>query len=163
MKIQLREHDPIWAEQSGALKAALMDALGARALGLEHVGSTSVPGLCAKPVLDLLLIVEDSAEEGAYVTDVEACGYTLRHREPEWFEHRMFKRSDPDVNLHVFSAGCAEVERMTAFRDLLRRDEAARSYYASEKRRLAELDWQPTENIDLAYWTRLIEYTGLKG
>ena len=70
---------------------------------IEHVGSTSVPGLPAKPIIDILLVVADSAKETEYVTALEGAGYKLRVREPGWYEHRMFKRPENDVNLHVFS------------------------------------------------------------
>lgn len=80
-------------------------ALGERALQIEHVGSTAVPGLAAKPIIDINLVVADTRDEDAYVPDLEAAGYVLRVREPEWFEHRMFRGGDPRVNLHVYSTG----------------------------------------------------------
>ena len=95
-------------------------ALGERVLGLEHAGSTSVPDLAAKPIIDIVLTVADSADEDAYVPPLEAAGYALTIREPEWHEHRALKGTGPTVNLHVFSAGCPEIERMLAFRDRLR-------------------------------------------
>src|SRR5690606_29898587 len=93
----------------------IRSALGDRALRVEHVGSTSVPGLCAKPVIDILLVVPDSSDEASYVPALEAAGYKLRIREPEWFEHRLFKGPDTDINLHVFSEGASEIERMLCF------------------------------------------------
>lgn len=81
-------------------------ALGGRALLVEHAGSTSVPGLAAKPVVDIVLAVPDSADEPACVPPLDAAGYVLRIREPEWYGHRVFKGPDTNVNLHVFSAGC---------------------------------------------------------
>ena len=87
---------------------------------LEHAGSTSVPGLAAKPRIDIMLAVPDSADEPSYVPALEAAGYVLRIREPDWYEHRVFKGPDTDVNLHVFSAGCPEIARMLLFRDWLR-------------------------------------------
>jgi GrpB-like predicted nucleotidyltransferase (UPF0157 family) len=86
--------------------------------------------------------VPDSADEPAYVPDLEAGGYALRIREPEWFEHRVFKGPDTNVNLHVFSAGCEEVDRMVLFRDHLRSNEADRKLYANGKRELAARDWK---------------------
>lgn len=68
---------------------------------MEHVGSTSVPGLYTKQIIDMLLVVADSTDETAYVLDLEAVGNTLRVREPEWFEHRLFKGPDIGINLHV--------------------------------------------------------------
>ena len=81
---------------------------------LEHTGSTSVPGLAAKPIIDMTLAVPDSADEDAYLPELEAAGYVLRIREPDWFEHRVFKGPDTNVNLHVFSDDCPEIDRMLA-------------------------------------------------
>jgi GrpB-like predicted nucleotidyltransferase (UPF0157 family) len=117
-------------------------ALGKRAVRIEHVGSTSVPGLVAKPIIDIVLEVRDSADEAAYVGDLEASGYVLRIREPDWFEHRLFKTAGQDVNLHVFSAGCSGTERMVGFRDWLRANAADRELYVRAKRELAALDWR---------------------
>jgi GrpB-like predicted nucleotidyltransferase (UPF0157 family) len=101
-----------------------------------------VPGLPAKPIIDVALEVPDSADEPAYVPEMEAAGYVLRIREPDWFEHRVFKGPDTNVNLHVFSAGCEEVDRMVLFRDRLRGNAAERELYASAKRELAARDWK---------------------
>lgn len=120
-------------------------ALGDQALRIEHAGSTAVPGLAAKPIIDIVLIVADSADESAYVPLLEAAGYRLRIREPHWFEHRMFKRLEPEVNLHVFSAGCPEVDRMLAFRDWLRTNPADRELYQSAKTALAQRDWNEVQ------------------
>ncbi len=117
-------------------------ALGEKVVRLEHAGSTSVPTLPAKPIIDIVLEVQDSADEPAYVPDLEAAGYVLRIREPEWFEHRLFKGPDTNINLHVFSAGCEETDRMVLFRDWLRGYDADRELYASAKRELAARDWK---------------------
>lgn len=99
---------------------------GERALRVEHVSSTSVPGLAAKPIVDVVLIVRDSTDEDACVPELVAGGYALRIREPDWNEHRLFKGPDTDINLHVFSEGCPEVEHMLALQDRLRADAADR-------------------------------------
>jgi len=117
-------------------------ALGNRVLQLEHAGSTSVPGLAAKPILDIVLAVADSADEPAYVPALELAGYWLKIREPNWFEHRMLKGPDTDVNLHVFSSGCAEIDRMLAFRDWLRDNAADRELYLRAKLTLAQREWE---------------------
>ncbi|WP_010530617.1 GrpB family protein [Lentibacillus jeotgali] len=101
-------------------------------------GSTSVPGLCTKPIIDILLVVTDAADETTYVSDLEEAGYTLRIREPEWLEHRMFKGPDTDINSHVFSKGVFEVQRMLGFRDWLRANASDQDQYASVKRRLSQ-------------------------
>jgi len=110
------------------------------------VGSTSVPGLPAKPIVDIVLAVSDSAKEAEYVPPLEGAGYKLHIREPGWYEHRMFKRPETDVNLHVFSAGSPEIDRMLAFRDWLRIDAGDRELYARSKRVLAQQDWKYTQN-----------------
>lgn len=139
--IRLCPYDPRWPEQFRQEAEKIRAALGDRALAVEHVGSTSVPGLCAKPILDILLLTADAGREADYVPALTAAGYALRIREPDWFQHRMLRGTDPAVNLHVFSAGCPEAARMLAFRDWLRTCRADRDRYAAEKRRLAERQW----------------------
>jgi GrpB-like predicted nucleotidyltransferase (UPF0157 family) len=116
--------------------------LGARVLMLEHVGSTSVPGLAAKPIIDMILAVADSADEAAYVPSMESVGYVLRIREPEWHQHRLFKGPDTDINLHVYSFGCPEIDRMLLFRDWLRTNDVDRELYERTKRELAKQTWK---------------------
>jgi GrpB-like predicted nucleotidyltransferase (UPF0157 family) len=140
--VVLADPDPEWPVQFERERARIAAALGDAALQIEHIGSTSVPGLLAKPIIDIALVVPDSADEPAYVPALEAAGYRLRIRSPEWEEHRMFKGPDTDVNLHVFSPGSREVERMVGFRDRLRADAADRERYAAEKRRLAAREWE---------------------
>jgi GrpB-like predicted nucleotidyltransferase (UPF0157 family) len=89
-----------------------------------------------------VLEVPDSSDEPTYVPDLEGAGYVLRIREPDWFEHRLFKGPDTEVNLHVFSGGCVETDRMVVFRDWLRRNVADRDLYARAKRELALRDWK---------------------
>ena len=140
--INILEYDSIWPDLFEREANRICSVLGERVLLLEHVGSTSVPGLCAKPIIDILLVVADSSHETSYVSDLETAGYTLRIREPEWFEHRMFKGPDTDINLHIFSVGASEVNRMLKFRDLLRANKSDRDKYASVKLSLAEREWR---------------------
>ena len=121
-------------------------ALGERALQIEHTGSTSVPGLAAKPTIDILLVVTNSADEDAYLTPLEGAGYVLRIREPNWHEHRMFKGPDTDINLHVFSSGCPEIDRILLFRDRLRSNAADRDLYARTKLALAQKEWNSVDD-----------------
>jgi GrpB-like predicted nucleotidyltransferase (UPF0157 family) len=140
--IEIRDYDPAWPRRYEREAARVTGALGERVRRLEHVGSTSVPGLPAKPVIDIVLEVPDCADEAAYVPDLEAAGYALRIREPDWFEHRLLRGPDDGVNLHVFSAGCPETDRMVAFRDHLRANPADRDLYARTKRDLAAREWK---------------------
>ena len=89
--ITIVEYDPSWPDLFEREANRIRSVLGTKALQIEHVGSTSVPGLCAKPIIDMLLVVTNSADEPSYVPVLESSGYTLRIREPEWFEHRLFK------------------------------------------------------------------------
>src|SRR5215208_3549924 len=131
--VQLVAYDPAWPQLFAREAERVRTALGNRVLLLEHVGSTSVPGLTAKPWIDLVLVVADSPD----VPALEAAGYEWRIREPDWYEHRMLRRSDPGVHLHVFSPDCSEVERMLLFRDRLRGNEPDRRLYERVKRELA--------------------------
>lgn len=90
----------------------------------------------------MILVVENSADESSYVPELEAAGYTLRIRESEWFEHRLFKGPDTDINLHVFSVGTSEIDRMLRFRDWLRSNKTDRDKYAQVKRNLAKKKWR---------------------
>ena len=139
--IVLVEYDPKWALRFEREAHRIRAALGTRALLVEHAGSTAVPGLVAKPIIDIVLAVPDSSNEDDYVPALEAEGYLLRIREPDWYEHRVLKKTDPSINLHVFSADCPEIDRMLAFRNHLRRSEADRQLYERTKRDLAAREW----------------------
>jgi len=139
--IVLVDYDDAWPVRFEREARRIRTALGTRALLLEHAGSTSVPGLAAKPIIDIVLAVPDSSNEDDYVPALEAEGYTLRIREPDWYEHRTLKKVDPSVHLHVFSADCPEIDRMLAFRDHLRADATDRELYERTKRDLAAREW----------------------
>jgi GrpB-like predicted nucleotidyltransferase (UPF0157 family) len=144
--ITLVAYDPAWPRFFAREATRIRAALGDRALLLEHVGSTSVPGLAAKPKIDLLLVVANTADEPAYVPALEAAGYVLHIREPDWYEHRLFKGPDTEINLHIFSLGCEEIERMLRFRDWLRTNPADRELYERTKRELARQEWKYVQN-----------------
>jgi GrpB-like predicted nucleotidyltransferase (UPF0157 family) len=144
--VVLAEYDPDWPRLFDRESKRIRAILGDRILRLEHVGSTSVPGLAAKPIIDMLLVLENSADEAAYVPDMEAAGYVLLIREPEWFEHRVFKGPETNINLHVLPAGCPEIDRMIAFRDLLRTNSEDRDLYEKAKRDLAAREWKYVQN-----------------
>jgi len=144
--IIIAEYDPEWPRLYEREAERIRAALGEQVVLLEHAGSTSVPGLAAKPRIDILLVVPNSADEPSYVPPLEAAGYVLRIREPEWYEHRVFKGPDTDVNLHVFTVGCPEIARMLLFRDWLRSNTADREHYERVKRELAQKQWKYTQN-----------------
>jgi len=139
--IVIVDYDLLWPEKFQRHAAAISQALGQRALRVEHVGSTSVPGLAAKPVIDMDVLVEDSSNEAAYLPALLAAGYVLRVREPDWHEHRMFRTPELDVHIHVFSNGCVEFARHLAFRNRLRSHAEDRLRYEALKRKLAKEDW----------------------
>jgi GrpB-like predicted nucleotidyltransferase (UPF0157 family) len=145
-RITLAEYDPDWPRRFEREAARIRTALGAVALRIEHIGSTSVPGLIAKPLIDILLVVADPADEQAYVPALEAAGYILRIREPEWYEHRMFKGPADDVNLHTYPLGSPEIDRYLVLRDRLRSNDSDRELYAQAKRDLATKDWKYVQN-----------------
>ncbi|MFD3684471.1 GrpB family protein [Nocardiopsis sp. NPDC058631] len=140
-RVHISEYDAKWPYLFKRESAKVRAALGDRVLLFEHVGSTAVPDMAAKPCVDLLLVVADPADESAYLSDLEAAGYSLVIREPDWYEHRVLKGPDINLNLHVFGEGCAEVERMRLFRDHLIADADARERYTAVKRELAERTW----------------------
>jgi GrpB-like predicted nucleotidyltransferase (UPF0157 family) len=130
--------DPTWPEQYARFAAVITGALGDRLVTIEHVGSTSVPELPAKPVIDIDLSVPDAADEPAYVPPLERNGFTLVAREPWLDEHRLLRGPDQACNVHVFAPGSAEPERHRIFRDWLRAHPDDRSLYAEIKLRAAE-------------------------
>ena len=146
--ITLAEYDPEWPRLFGREEARIRSILGDRVVRLEHTGSTSVPGLAAKPIIDITMTVADVLDEPAYATDLETAGYRLiiREREPDWYDHRVFKGPDTNVNLHVFSAGCREVDRMVGFRDWLRTHDDDRKLYEDTKRDLVRREWRFVQN-----------------
>ncbi|HKF85347.1 MAG TPA: GrpB family protein [Candidatus Limnocylindrales bacterium] len=139
--IRLVAYDDAWPASYEREAARIRSILRERVVQLEHVGSTSVPGLSAKPQIDILLVVPDTANEDAYVPDMVAAGYRLTIREPDWYEHRLFKGPDTNINLHTFSPGAAEIDRMLAFRDRLRTHPEERAQYEATKRELAARTW----------------------
>ena len=115
INIVVVDYDPEWPRRFDVERTKILQALGARALAVEHVGSTSVPRLAAKPIVDVNVTVADSSDEQSYLPDLVAAGYELRVREPEWYEHRMLRTSTGDVHVHVFSVGSPEIVRIRVF------------------------------------------------
>ena len=142
------EYDEAWPGLFAREEARIRGILGDRVIRLEHTGSTSVPGLAAKPVIDITMTVADVLDEPAWVPDLEAAGYRLviREHEPEWYDHRVLKGPDTNINLHVFSDGCRELERMVGFRDWLRTHADDRELYEATKRDLIKREWKFVQN-----------------
>jgi GrpB-like predicted nucleotidyltransferase (UPF0157 family) len=140
-KITIVDYDTDWPKKFERHATIIAGALGGAALRVEHIGSTAVPQLAAKPVIDILVVVADSADESAYLPQLEAAGYLLRVREPDWNEHRMFRTPEKDVHVHIYSDGCPEIERNLTFRDRLRRNVDDRRRYEKTKRELAANEW----------------------
>ncbi|HJP75716.1 MAG TPA: GrpB family protein [Pseudonocardiaceae bacterium] len=144
--IVLADYDPNWPKLYDREERRIRAILGDRVVRIDHIGSTSVPGLAAKPIIDIAMAVPDSADEPAYVPDLEAEGYVLRIREPDWHEHRLFKGPDTNINLHVFSPDSVEIERHLRFRDRLRTHPDDRDLYLRTKRELAARRWKYTQH-----------------
>lgn len=155
-RIEICKYDPDWFAEFQQHAERIARALGDAALQVEHIGSTSVPGLGAKPIIDILLVVDNSSNEAAYLPHLESAGYVLRVREPEWHEHRMLRTPEKDVHLHVFSAGSPEIDRYLIFRNHLREHCGGRALYEETKRRLASQDW-PVMNAYAEAKTEVIQ------
>lgn len=135
--IEVVPYDEGWPARYGAVEEQVRGALGERVLALDHVGSTAVPGLAAKPVIDVDLTVADGRDEAAYLPDLEAAGFTLRIREPAFDEHRLLVDGPLGVHLHVWSPGTPEPQRHLMFRDWLRAHPDDRATYAAHKTGIA--------------------------
>lgn len=144
--IHIHEYDPEWPRRFEREAMHLKALLGDHVLLIEHVGSTSVPELAAKPLIDIVLAIADSADELTYIPTLEVAGYVLRIREPDWHEHRMFKGPHTDINLHVFSLDCPEIDRMLLFRNWLRKNASDRQLYERTKRELAPQNWKDVQD-----------------
>jgi GrpB-like predicted nucleotidyltransferase (UPF0157 family) len=136
--VEIAEYDDAWRLDYARLAALIVAALPADVLvRLDHVGSTAVPGLPAKPIIDIDLTVADSAREDSYVPALEHAGFEHVIREPWWHEHRVLKHHSPKAHLHVFSPGSPEVVRHRMFRDWLVEHPADMAAYAEAKRTAA--------------------------
>jgi GrpB-like predicted nucleotidyltransferase (UPF0157 family) len=135
--IVIEDYDPAWVDRFAAASALLNEVLGGLIVTIEHVGSTAVPGLAAKPIIDIDLLIQDTSEESRYIPALERLGYRLVLREPWWHGHRMLVSPAEDVNLHVWPQLAPEPIRHRLFRDWLRSHPEDRDLYATAKRRLA--------------------------
>jgi GrpB-like predicted nucleotidyltransferase (UPF0157 family) len=132
-------YDDGWPRRFAAHRDRIVAALRGRARVVEHIGSTSVPGLAAKDVVDVLVGVDDPDDECAYLPDLVAAGYELRVREPG---HRALRETTgPRVNLHCYTPDDDEVAKYRLLRDHLRTHPDARRDYEATKRALAGREW----------------------
>src|SRR5690606_24226270 len=126
-------HDPAWALLAGAERVALFDVLGDILLDVHHIGSTAIPGIHAKPIVDLMPVVRNLAALDARCDAIERLGYRW------WGElglpgRRYCSKNDPVtgkrvVQLHSYAEGSSDIARHLAFRDFLLRDpEVAAGY-----------------------------------
>lgn len=141
-KIAIVEYNAAWPQRFLDIKAKIIAALGSVAVAVSHAGSTSVPGLPAKDIIDVDLVVKDIKDEASYVAPLERSGFTFMLREPGWHEHRYFvdegdRPGTYPINLHVFGPGCSEVERHRVFRDWLSKTPEDLQLYATVKRECA--------------------------
>ena len=136
--LSIAEYDVSWPAEYERVAGLIRTALGPAVLALDHVGSTAVPGLAAKPVIDVDLTVADGAAEARYVPALEASGFQLVVREPWWYGHRLLRHREPACNLHVWSPECPEAARHIIFRDWLRANPDECEFYLRAKRAASE-------------------------
>lgn len=137
-EIAIADYDPVWPGRFERERDRIAAALGERALRIEHVGSTAVPGLGAKPIVDVLVAVAEP-EDVSLAAALEGAGYELRVREPG---HRMFRTPARDVHVHLWAQSDPEIARTLRLRDRLRADAADRAAYERLKRDLASREWR---------------------
>jgi GrpB-like predicted nucleotidyltransferase (UPF0157 family) len=154
--IVIADYDPAWVDRFESERARILGAIGPAVRRIEHVGSTSVPGLAAKPIVDILVAVDDPDDEAAFVPALEAAGYVLRVREPA---HRMLRTPELDVHVHVWRDGCENMSRDLAFRDRLRASAADRAAYERLKRSLARREWDDMNDYAAAKGGLIAEIT----
>lgn len=137
-RVEIVDYDSRWPLRFERERERLQQALAGRARRIEHIGSTAVPGLAAKPIVDILVTVEHVDNDEELVSALEAAGYELRVREPG---HRMVRTPERDVQVHVWGDDAVEVERYLLLRDRLRRSARDRALYERTKRELAQRPW----------------------
>jgi GrpB-like predicted nucleotidyltransferase (UPF0157 family) len=145
--IEIVDYDPSWPRAFTTIAELIKSALGPKALSVSHVGSTSIPGLAAKPVIDVDLVVPDPTAEDEYAPALQAAGFQFLFREPNWSEHRFFGLKEPYANIHVFGPGAAELSRHRRFRDWLLAHPEDREVYVQAKREAARVAREKGEDV----------------
>ncbi len=156
--IALAEPDPAWPARFETERRRILDALGERGLRVDHIGSTSIPGLAAKPIIDIQLSVADVDAEVGYLPALEHAGYRLRVRE-RTDRHRMLRTPALEVHLHVCDTGSDWERRHLLLRGWLRSDAADRAAYEALKRRLATQEWASMQDYADAKGDLIAEMT----
>ena len=154
--VRIEEPDPTWPHRYAEVAEQISAALGDRLLDIQHIGSTSVPGLPAKPIIDIDVAVADPVDEASYVPALESIGLVHWLTEPDWHQHRLFKMlTEPRVHLHVFGPDCPELVRHRMFRDWLTSHPEDRDAYAAAKRSaLAQVDSPGADHGALGFGMR---------
>lgn len=155
--IKVVPSDPAWPQRFAVERAKIVATLGVKALRVDHVGSTSIRGLAAKPIIDIELTVKDVEDEDDYLPALVAAGYQLRVREPG---HRMFRTANLGVHVHCCTTGSDWERRHLLFRDWLRHDQADRAAYGELKNELAKRDWPDMNAYAKAKSALISEITG---
>jgi GrpB-like predicted nucleotidyltransferase (UPF0157 family) len=137
--VRLVDYDPAWPERFEVERSRILSVFGHLARRIEHVGSTSVPGLAAKPIIDVLVELDDPEDDDSYQSRLESAGFVLRVREPR---HRMYRTPECDMHVHVHPTGSDEVADYLLLRDWLRSHADDRRLYAETKRALAAREWR---------------------
>lgn len=138
--LEVVPYNPQWPEIFSSIKQQIITALGTEVvLAVYHTGSTSIPDLPAKPIIDIDLVVRDVTAESGYVAPLEAAGFKFLLREPHWHEHRFFYTYVPyAVNLHVWGPDSPEVTRHQIFRNRILENAEDKALYVKAKQAAAE-------------------------
>ncbi|KAI1816834.1 GrpB domain protein [Poronia punctata] len=169
--LEIVDYNPEWPSMFAEVEKRIRDALGDRAVVIQHVGSTSVPGLSAKDIIDVDLAVPDPTDEDSYVPALQAAGFKFLLREPKWHQHRLFYIESPYTNLHVFGPDSSEMVRHRMFRDWMREHPGDRELYVAAKKKAVEatnavggITQQYTDHKEPVIWEilgRIFEAHGL--
>jgi GrpB-like predicted nucleotidyltransferase (UPF0157 family) len=145
--IEIVDYNPSWPDAFASIAQRIKSALRPAALSVSHIGLTSVPGLPAKAVIDVDLVVPDPTAEDQYVPVLEAAGFWFLFRELNWYEHRFFGLAEPYANVHVFGPGAAELSRHQWFREWLLSHPDNQELYVRAKREAARESHENGESV----------------
>ncbi|MET0783280.1 MAG: GrpB family protein [Leifsonia flava] len=138
LTVDLNDYDERWPEMYLEHRRRITDALAGSDVAIEHIGSTAVPGLAAKPIIDIVVAVDDITAEEDYLDALLAAGYELRVREPR---HRLVRTPARDVHVHLYERDDPAIDAYLLLRDHLRSDATDRALYESTKRSLLSKRW----------------------